>query len=188
MKKFKRMLIFLFVGAVLVFGACTSDSPEPEEPYYEEGEQEEEGYMPITTLPETIEPEYEDHPFTGYDIIVDGVPLANANFRMVGEGEIFPTHVPLDAVAQALGFGPSFWNTEMNEVEIETINGMVYFTLGEELFFIDGAGSVSLTAPAVEYDGIIYVPIAFFREVFGAGTAHFDGGHVFIATEGRMAR
>ena len=182
MKK-KFGMIFLLIAAIFMLSACTEE-PEVVEPE----EAEESGYLEITTLPAEIDEEDLEgldfgHDFTGYDIIVDGVGLADVNFRSIGEDEIFPTHVPLHEVALALGMGVSDWSAETDEITVESFHGPVHFFVHDTEFYVNGE-TVDLGAAVWAEDGIVYVPINFFTEVLGAGAAFFNGGHVFIATEG----
>ena len=122
--------------------------------------------------------------FTGYPVIVNGQGLA-VDFVSVGEDEIFPTHVPLWPVAEQLGAGV-WYEPGSAEVAVDGRDGRIEFTLDSAVFAVDGE-TVELAHPAVLIDGEIYVPIPFFREVFGLETAFFQHGHVILSdTPGDM--
>ena len=106
-----------------------------------------------------------------YPIIVNGVGITDS-FQTVGEDEIFPTHVPLVAVAEAFDVEVE-WDEDTDEVMLEGLNGEITFTVGSAVFEVDGR-RVTLGQPSVEIDDTIYVPTLFFRDVFGAGSAYFS--------------
>ena len=101
---------------------------------------------------------------------------------MVGDDAIFPTHVSLMAVDSALGMDV-FWNLQTDEASFTGLNGFVMFVVGSADFIVEGE-TITLDQESLRIDDEIYVPIQFFRDVFGAGSAYFSGGHVFIHTEG----
>jgi len=174
MKKTKIVLLFVVAIAMLAFSACgggtTTPTPTPTpEPTPDPGYE-----LPIT-LPEEIDP---DEEFGDYDIFVNGVGLPGVH-PLTLEDEIFPSHVPLVPVAEALG---AFVATARDEVLLEGIIGPIFFTVGSEDFLVDGQ-TVTLFHPSIEEDGVIYVPILFFRDVFGVGTAFFEGNQAIIADE-----
>ena len=57
--------------------------------------------------------------------------------------------------------------------------GDIVFEVNSDSFYVS-ATEISLFQPAVEIDGEVYVPILFFRDVFGVGTAFFEGGTAII--------
>jgi len=177
-KKVTLLLLALLVA--LAFAACTPDSPadEPiEEPPYEENGDD--GYIlpvpPIGELPDDID-------WSRYPVIVDGVGVSDASFEMVGDDEIFPTHVSLMPLESVLGVDV-FWNMQTNEVSFQGLNGFISFVVGSADFTLDGE-VITLEQESLRIDDEIYLPLAFFRDVFGAGSAYFSGGHVYIHTEG----
>ncbi|MCL2383559.1 MAG: copper amine oxidase N-terminal domain-containing protein [Oscillospiraceae bacterium] len=111
-----------------------------------------------------------------YPIIVNGVGITDET-QMIGEDAIWPTHVPLVAVMEAL---EKSVEVDGDEVTVEGLNGEITFTVGSTDFEVDGERIV-LPQSSVEVDGTIYVPLRFFRDVFG-GSAYFSGGNVFVNT------
>jgi len=176
MKKHTRVLT-LILAAMLILSVGCATQPEPTAP---------------PTSPEAEEPEIEPHPmpevdplpdapspFEGYDIIVNGVP-APSGFHHTVAGEIMPTHVTLLPVLNALGTSVNISN---NHVVMEGMNGEITFTVGGNDFTVAG-NTITLAHASYQTDGTIYVPLTFFREVYGAANTYFEGGHVFIDTEG----
>ncbi|MCL2828864.1 MAG: copper amine oxidase N-terminal domain-containing protein [Oscillospiraceae bacterium] len=182
MLNFKKIsLLLLTLLLVLSFAACADTesvpppTPEPtptpiEEPDYEEDEEEDNGY------------ELPDIDWGEYAVIVDGVGVPGASLETVGDS-IFPTHVSLLAVAER-GFGLDvFWNVQTDEVFFPGLNGNIHFFGGSADFDVDGE-TITLNQESLRIGDEIYVPILFFRDVFGAGSAYFSGGIVSINTEG----
>jgi len=161
------------------------------------------GYQPYTYYPSAYQPEPDPSEIDGYyevadvyiprydegeivdppqyiydNIIINGHPLVGVNHRIVGDDNIFPTHVPLVPVAEALGSGVN-WDRADNSITMDGINGPIAFPVGSDSF-VSGGTIVTLGQPSVEIDGVVYVPILFFRDVFGMRNAMFYGGHVVI--------
>ena len=112
-----------------------------------------------------------------YEIIVNGVGLADAYARIVGD-EIFPTHVPLIPIAKALGVQVD-WDYDNGEVSLEGLNGNILFAVGSTDFLVEGE-AITLLQYTVVADDSVYVPLQFFIEVFGMNNAYFEGGQIFI--------
>jgi len=112
-----------------------------------------------------------------FDIFIDGEGLADANAIFVGDDAIFPTHVPVEAVANAFGVQVS-WDRDTNIVTMEGLNGAVSFVIGSEDYVVNGE-TVTIQA-SLDFYGTVYVPIRFFSEVFGAGSAYSQHGQIFI--------
>ena len=115
-----------------------------------------------------------------HDIVVDGVGLAGAFPRFAADDDLFASLVPLKAVAGFLGAEVN-WNYDSGEVSLEGLNGTISFDAGSEKFTVAGE-TVTLNQPSAVYYGDIYVPIRFFSEVFGMGSAYSIGGQIFIDT------
>jgi len=187
MKKFKKALPFALATVMLLLGACgtttnTNDYPPAADnpPNYEQ---------PVT-LPEDID--IDDDIDVDYDtdvdadyvwptIFVNGEGLPGVGHRIVGD-DIFPTHVPLFPIAAALGVEVYTEDMYPMNVILEGLNGRIFFTIGSEEFSVDGE-TVTLNLPALEIDNEIYVPIPFFRDVFG-GSAFSSAGEVHISADG----
>ncbi|MCL2527039.1 MAG: copper amine oxidase N-terminal domain-containing protein [Defluviitaleaceae bacterium] len=110
-------------------------------------------------------------------VIVNGLPIHWAIPRIVGDG-YFPTHVPLEAIADALGSHVN-WNHAEGDIVMEGLNGTIVFHAGMSDFAVGGS-LITLNQPSIVIDGVIYVPIAFFRDVYGMNNAMVYGGHVVI--------
>ena len=117
--------------------------------------------------------------WSNYPIIINGIGITDNFF--IPEGDIFPTHVPLFPVANAL--------------ELDVIQGGSQIAIqqdGEGLAFLSVVNYLASEEDRVDVspndafmadDGYftIYVPIALFREMgFGA---YFAGGHIYINTD-----
>jgi len=186
MLKLKRVsLLVLATLLALTLVACgggesADEAVEPDLPIEEPGyeEEEDDGYIlpmpPIGELPDTD--------WSLYPVIVDGVGIPGSSLEMIGEDAIFPTHVSLIAVDHALGMDV-FWDMQTDEVSLMGRNGFVSFVAGSANFTVDGE-TITLDQESVRIGDEIYVPIQFFRDVFGAGSAYFSDGNVFINTEG----
>ena len=113
-------------------------------------------------------------------IIINGESLPGSYFITVGD-DIFPTHIPLIMVAEALGSIVN-WNTNTGAVSLDGLNGTISFTVGERMYNV-GRETIDWMAPSVVIDGNLYVPIPFFRAAFGMGNAMWISGHIYIDTE-----
>ncbi|MCL1935598.1 MAG: copper amine oxidase N-terminal domain-containing protein [Defluviitaleaceae bacterium] len=113
--------------------------------------------------------------WSNYPIIVDSVGLTDSFVEMNGT-----IYVPLRSVSVALG-AEVIWNSNDNSIQIigsgDSFSAFVY--LNENLFTRD-AEQIELSHPAELVNGTTYVPLSFFREVFGMNNAYFEGGHVHI--------
>ena len=137
-------------------------------------------------MPPVVNGEYNDQgiDWSVYDVIIDGrIGVQNAEGIALGEDDIlgWPTHIPLIPVAEALGATVE-WDADSGEVTLEGLNGEISFTVGTDEFQTDGR-EVRLNQPSQVVDGNLYVPILFFRDVFGAASAMFAGGIIEINTE-----
>ncbi|MCL2249293.1 MAG: copper amine oxidase N-terminal domain-containing protein [Oscillospiraceae bacterium] len=161
----------------------TPEAPEvPEIPATDDEEDFVEAVPPIAELPEVdvVEPDDNDE-FVLYPVWVDGVGIPNASFVVVGDDSLFPTHVSLMALDLALSMDV-FWNMQTDELSLMGLNGFVTFTVGSTEFIVEGE-TITLEQEVVRIDDEIYVPLQFFRDVYGAAGAYFLEGSVFIDTE-----
>ena len=112
----------------------------------------------------------------GFDggVVVNGELLPGA-FTM-GDDPAFPIYVPLMHILAALN-APV--NVHRPIVTVEGLLGTITFELDSYDFDVDGE-IVTLRYSAFEIDGTIFVPIPFFREVFGMNNAYVMNGTVFI--------
>jgi len=110
---------------------------------------------------------------------VDDVEVIGSS-SYAADGDIWPTHVSLEPVVEALG-GSFSVSPDGGEVDVTGINGLINFKIGSDIVAVNGE-TVELPAATLESDGTIYVPIAFFTEAYGAQSAFFSSGNVFIYT------
>jgi len=178
MKKFKILaLVFVLIAAAVALGACGEPAPSP--PASEPN-------LPGAPEPQENgrgDPGEEDYirPWTNYQVIVNGRPVTGG-FYETAAGEDMPTHITLLPVLAALeakvnaSYGPS------GLVTVEGRKGEITFNNDSADFTVNGE-TIALPHASFVIDGTIYVPFLFFREVFGVGSAYFEGGHVFIDDE-----
>lgn len=138
---------------------------------------------PATPLEDTETSAFDPIDWSQYDIIVNGVGLPGVNVQTVGDW-IFPTHVPLRPVAEALGAYIG-WNAATREVTVDGINGLISFRVGSMDFTVNGE-VITLPLASVVINDRTYVPTRFFQDVFGMNNAYFEGGHVVINNEEPM--
>ena len=202
MKKTKPVLLcFGLAALVLMLSACGDSAAGDghyldEEPDYQQitslPETVEPDYQEITSLPETIEPDYQEitslpetigpdddiHLPAERQVIVNGQPVPGA--FLLDDYDGLPTHVMLMPVLAALGTGGI--NVDSGKVTLEGAAGSISFTTWSGDFNVNGQ-LITLAEESFEVDGTIYVPIAFFQEVYGMKRAVFYGGYVFIDNE-----
>jgi hypothetical protein len=179
----------LAVMATLLFAACapadTADVPPPPTATAPSGE------GPQVMPPEGMRPGVQPGPgvdidWSTYPIIVDGTGLELEPLT-VGDA-MAPTHVPVFPVAAVLGSRVDAASV-VRDGAIVTLDGLlgpITFTAGSADFDLAGA-SITLDEPSVVVDGILYVPLSFFRDVFGAAAAYWLDGHVHIETTSDMS-
>jgi hypothetical protein len=160
-----------------ILGACASGSTEAAAPPGDEVAV----FPPEQMLPDTGA----DIDWSGDPIIVDGRGLSIAPLT-VGDAK-FPTHVPLSPVADALGLAAEGLGNlhDGDTVTLDGLAGAISFVVGSGDFTLDGT-VVALDGASIVQDGTLFVPISFFRDVFGVQAAYWTGGHVFIETVSDM--
>ena len=174
MKKSKVALMIALVVALLGLGVYSNASTDRNNDSSTVDENSE--YEQPTTLPDTIDSEDDwYHPLTGYDVILNGEPVSNAFSIILDDGD-FPTHVTLLPILDMLDTGVTVDN---GVVTLDGMNGEVSFIIGEEDFEVAGE-TITLAHTSVELDGTIYVPIPFFRDIYGMGQSGWMCGHVII--------
>jgi len=117
--------------------------------------------------------------WSDYPVILDGEELAESSTLIFGD-EVWPTHASLAPIAEALGFEVSQSGQEMS---FEGLKGPVEFRFGSQDYTVAGE-TVILDDSAFAYNGEVYVPILFFRDVMGAQSAYFSSGNIHINTSG----
>jgi len=152
------------------------------------------GQATVTDTPPTAEVDWNNYP-----IIVNGKGVA-ANFATVDPNSIFPTHIPFVPVLEALHeLGLHDGNISVTTLDDGRQQFKVMDLNGRELRFESDSAEFSWESPhesggvmpagtpnPADYvriiDGDVYVPISFFRDVFGIEYVAFEGGHVIIET------
>lgn len=146
----------------------------------------------------------EDFDPANYEIIITinglsrGVP--NANFVIITNGtirDILDTladmgdaliYVPLRVITEMLGFTPE-WNAATREVLLNSPRGEITFRIWEASYIVESSsGIVNIydIPPAVIIDSRTYVPLSFFRKVFGFNNAWWEGGHIHLDNSEQM--
>jgi len=137
----------------------------------------------ITTGPAYVDDYFEaDDVDPHYDVVINGVPFPGAMAIFVGDDPLFPTHVELAPMAAYLTNTELDWNANTNEVTLVGVNGTISFIVGGYDFVVNGE-TVTLFQPSVDFYGTVYVPILFFRDVFGMGSAYSQHGVININSE-----
>lgn len=114
-------------------------------------------------------------------VFIDNVGVLNSSHRLVCEGDTYSIYVSLVPVLMSFGLVDISTKYEAPMlVEHTGINGTITFAIGSKDFNVD-CETVTLALPALVFDGAIYVPILFFRDVFGADSAIFYDGKVYIS-------
>ncbi|MDR2703842.1 MAG: copper amine oxidase N-terminal domain-containing protein [Cellulomonadaceae bacterium] len=147
---------------------------------------------------EPAEPTEPETDWSQYPIIINGVGITD-NFQTIGDDQIFPTHVPLIPVAQAFGAQYDISTIPGGyEVTLEGLQGQIHFSTNSDGTDSEGARNtvtvgdnnsqpsprvIALDAPITVIGDVIYVPLNFWRDAFGASSATFEGGHVRITSE-----
>jgi hypothetical protein len=110
--------------------------------------------------------------------------VENARYTAVDEG-IF---VPLRAITEALGFSPS-WNEAARSITVDGPRGEISLRIGSPDYYLtspSGFTSTHTLAPPIIHNSLTYVPLAFFREVYGFNNAWHEGGVVLLDNFERM--
>jgi len=95
-------------------------------------------------------------------------------------------YVPFRAVVDALGFGHTIvWDSYNRIVTVNNGTNEIVFPINTNQF-IAGMNIITLDHPAILVGNLTYVPMRFFRDVFGMNNAWFSAGQVFIDNETPM--
>ena len=192
MRKNKLVMALALVAITFGLSACgaTDTTPSQDEPPYVGGDISQNeppyddegdiGYLLPETLPDTID----DVDWSMFPIIIDGNTGVAADWYTV-DGEDFPTHIPLMPVAEGLRVleTVAIDDADPQIITLEGLNGTITFTVGSNEFAVDG-NTVELWHSSLLVNDEVYVPISFFRDVFGMGAASWMGGHVHLDTHG----
>jgi len=110
-----------------------------------------------------------------YPIIIDGRIGVPENFH-TAPGSDFPTHVPLMPILAALEISAV---VDSGSVSLAGLLGEITFEVGSANFIL-GDETITLAYEAISLDGQIFVPILFFRDVYGMGFAGWLSGAVHL--------
>ena len=155
----RRVAITLLLTVILLaFSACGNASPPTEQ-----------------DIPE---------PGAEVTVFVNGVAVPGA-FPMSIDPEHpeTPTHIVLMEILHVLEAPVTVTD---GVVTIEGLKGTITFEVDSEDYLVNGRVITLSNLPSFVNDGTIYVPIRFFRDVFGMNNAYFEGGTVQINNEERM--
>ena len=167
------------IGTALLIGLAACGGTANDVPA-SEGEGECEISPPVYELQEDESLHSQEAPempdWGNYPIIINGVGITD-NFFTAGD-EIFPTHVPLHVVVNALGLdtmqGGSQIVIQRNGEGLAELSVINYLTFGDDRIEV----SQYDTFMADDDNFTIYVPIWLFREM--GFSAYSTGGHVYI--------
>ncbi|MCL2215507.1 MAG: copper amine oxidase N-terminal domain-containing protein [Defluviitaleaceae bacterium] len=116
-----------------------------------------------------------------YPVTVNGVGLPGVEPVTVGDS-IWPNYVPLRPIMQHLGQALR-WYGDIREVRASSPRGEISFRIDQPYYFVTAAdGTVTtytLDVPVIIND-YTYVPIRFFRDVYGFNNAFFHADTVVI--------
>lgn len=100
----------------------------------------------------------------------------------------FSIYVPLRAVTEMLGFTPE-WNAERRVVTVNSPSGEISINMNYTNYTLVNHGGVevhiALSRPLMLGDRT-YVPLQFFRELYGFNNAWWEGGQVYLDNAERM--
>ena len=120
----------------------------------------------------------------GVVVFVNGVEVPGAFPMSINlEQPYAPTHVVLMEILAVL---EAPVNVADGVVTVQGLRGTIIFEIGSEDFDVGGEVVTLANLPSFVDDGTIYVPIRFFRDVFGMNNAYFSGGTVQINNDERM--
>jgi hypothetical protein len=134
--------------------------------------------------------------WSNYEIIITihGIPKGVPNARIAAVtntisysiAEEFSNgalvYVPLRAVTEMLGFVPQ-WNAERRQVVVNGPLGEIFLDIHQTEYELTTESGITLNytmpPPLLSADRT-YVPLQFFREMFGFTNAWFEGGQVHL--------
>ena len=119
-----------------------------------------------------------------FPIVINGEEL-DSTAKAVGADQIFPNYLPLVAVADALGATDFGGVAGLGAIAVAGGGFNLRTPTGRNIAgnigspdFTAGTTTMTLSEPALAIDGLVYVPLSFFREVFGIPNVFFEGGQV----------
>ncbi|MCL1844954.1 MAG: copper amine oxidase N-terminal domain-containing protein [Defluviitaleaceae bacterium] len=135
-----------------------------------------------------------DIDWSGFGIIITlngralGVPDAKA--RVVDSD--LANYLPLRAVTEMLGIRPEWNDAPYRQIVVQSPRGEISMNVGSSEYSLrshEGLDVIYTTytlSPPHIFEGRTYVPLAFFREIFGFSNVYFEGGHVKLDNAERM--
>ena len=160
-------------------------------------------YVSYGNIYVTHQQEWEAPDWSLFNVIIDGAWGINADLYSLSVSEEadeveelvgldFPTHISLTQVAAALGVYHTF-EFEMDDsdppvaqsVSLEGLKGVISFTVGSEEFTVaDETITLFNYQTSIIVDGEVFVPIIFFRDIFGMSNAFWSSGQIHLYTYG----
>lgn len=128
--------------------------------------------------PAEVEPIIEED-WSDFPVILNNQGVAGGDVYDADGGELgWPTHVALRPILEHLGIEP-VWNGDTAQVSFEGFLGEVIITINSAEFMVGGE-AISQPSAAIIVNDRTFVPIRFWRDVFGFANAYFEGGHMQI--------
>jgi len=195
LKRFAMLLLVFVMVVMLVFAvaSCTNGEPlgDAEEPAGSGSSSDESAAEPTPAPPidEPIAvpvPPIEEN-LDEEDFIVIEVPDAaiTVNGRVIPgtsleafDGSNQPTHASLWVLGSALEWDV-YWQFDTGDVSFMGVDGFIHFIVGSKDYKV-GDTVIKLAHESVRVDDEVYVPIEFFKEVFGAERVELSNGHLYI--------
>jgi len=117
-------------------------------------------------------------------IMLDGVGIPGSRIEHAFEDDIFISHAMIASVTEALGLAFD-WNPETDEVTMQGVGGReISFVVGGTEFEVNAemitVETFNGSPMSVVIDDELFVHVMFLRDVFGAGAAYPEGGHIHI--------
>jgi hypothetical protein len=111
---------------------------------------------------------------TATDVVVNGETTTALLLR---DEFGVPIGVPLRVVVSMLGY-PISWDARTASVTVGSPRGNVSFYVGTTEFVVEDR-ILAIATPSIAARGRVYVPLTFWRDVFGADVV-FDAGTLFV--------
>ena len=120
-------------------------------------------------------------------ILINGEVLEGADWEQIVSEEHTFIYVPVRAVAEALGATVT-WDYDNYAVSIQTGDNTISFGINSTEFTLNGEvlSIENPPQPALLINERTYVPLRFFRDVFGMNNAYMHAGQVVIDNEEPM--
>ena len=189
LKRFALLMIVFML--VFVVAACTNGEPSSNADETA-GSPADESVVEPTPAPPVDEPIAEPVPpieedLDEEDLIVIEVPDGDitVNGRVIPgtiletfDGSNQPTHASLWVLGSAMEWDV-YWQFDTGDVSFMGVDGFIHFIVGSKDYKV-GDTVITLDRESVRVDDEVYVPIEFFKDVFGADRVEFSNGHLYI--------